>query len=127
LGIAYNGMQIDIKGDDLKSGNLDRVTGYDPDEFMIMELVGAGAYPRDNRPRRSHLGLLVPRRVNKIVLLPVLKDHGSAGVTGALKNMSHALVKHVWRSHTTPDTNVCNQFIPQVVAHPIIRRKCVLH
>ena len=128
LGIGYNGQQIDIKGvDDLKTGNLDRVTGYDPDEFMVMEFVGRGEDPKDDRTRRSHLGLLVTRRVNKIVLLPVLKDHGSAGVTGALKNMSHGLVNNVCRSHSTPDTNVCNQFIPQVVAHPIIRRKCVLH
>ena len=127
LGIGYNGMQLDIKGDDRKTGNLDRVTGYDPDEFMVMELVGAGIDPKDDRARRSHLGLLVTRRVNKIVLLPVLKDHGSAGVTGALKNMSHGLVNNVSRSHSTPDTNVCNQFIPQVVNHPVIRRKCVLH
>jgi hypothetical protein len=127
LGTAYNTMQIDIKGDDLKSGNLERVAGYDPDEFTVMELVGAGLDPKDDRTRRSHLGLLVSRRVNKIVLLPVLKDHGSAGVTGALKNMSHGLVNNVNRSHSTPDTNVCNQFIPQVVSHPVIRRKCVLH
>ena len=126
LGIGYNAMQIDIKGDDLKTGNLDRVAGYDPDEFMVMELVGSGLDPKDDRTRRSHLGLLVTRRVNKLVLLPVLKDHGSAGVTGALKNMSHGLVNNVNRSHSTPDTNVCNQFIPQVVNHPIIRKKCVL-
>src|SRR5262249_13065189 len=31
LGIAYNGKQIDIKGDDETSGNLDHTTGYDPD------------------------------------------------------------------------------------------------
>jgi uncharacterized protein (DUF362 family) len=92
-----------------------------------MELVGAGMDPKDERTRRSHLGLLVTRRVNKLVLLPVLKDHGSAGVTGALKNMSHGLVNNVNRSHSTPDTNVCNQFIPQVVSHPVIRKKCVLH
>jgi Domain of unknown function (DUF362) len=126
LGIRYNAMQIDIKGDDLKTGNLDRVSGYDPDEFMTMELVGASLDPKDERTRRSYLGLLVTRRVNKLVLLPVLKDHGSAGVTGALKNMSHGLVNNVNRSHSTPDTNVCNQFIPQVVSHPVIRRKCVL-
>ena len=126
LGIGYNAMQLDIKGDDSKTGDLDRVAGYDPDEFMVMELVGAGMDPKDDRTRRSHLGLLVTRRVNKIVLLPVLKDHGSAGVTGALKNMSHGLVNNVCRSHSTPDTNVCNQFIPQVVNHPVIRRKCVL-
>jgi hypothetical protein len=126
LGIAYNGKQIDIKGDDEKSGKLDRTTGYDPAEFMVMELVMVGLDPKDDRTRRSHLGLLVTRRVNKIVCLPVLKDHGSAGITGALKNMSHGMVNNVCRSHATPDTNVCNQFIPQVVAHPVIRRKCVL-
>lgn len=126
LGIAYNGKQIDIKGDDQKSDNLDHTTGYDPDEFMTMELVMSGLDPKDERTRRSHLGLLVTRRVNKIVCLPVLKDHGSAGITGALKNMSHGMVNNVCRSHATPDTNVCNQFIPQVVAHPVIRRKCVL-
>jgi len=126
LGVAYNGKQIDIKGDDENSGDLKRVTGYDPDEFMVMECVMGGLDPKDDRTRRSHLGLLVTRRVNKLVLLPVLKDHGSAGVTGALKNMSHGLVNNVCRSHATPDTNVCNQFIPQVVNHPVIRRKCVL-
>jgi hypothetical protein len=126
LGIAYNGKQIDIHGDDENTGDLKRVTGYDPDEFMVMECVMAGLDPKDERTRRSHLGLLVTRRVNKIVLLPVLKDHGSAGITGALKNMSHGLVNNVCRSHATPDTNVCNQFIPQVVNHPVIRRKCVL-
>jgi uncharacterized protein (DUF362 family) len=56
----------------------------------------------------------------------VLKDHGSAGVTGALKNMSHGLVNNVARSHSSRETNVCNQFIPQVVSHPVIRKKCVL-
>lgn len=128
LGVEYNAHQTDLKGvDNLKTDNLDRVTGYDPDEFMVMQLVGYGEDPKDDRTTRSHLGLLVTRRVNKIVLLPVLKDHGSAGVTGALKNMSHGLVNNVCRSHSTPDTNVCNQFIPQVVAHPIIRKKCVLH
>ena len=82
--------------------------------------------PRTTATYRSHLGMLVTRVVNKIVALPVLKDHGSAGVTGALKNMSHGSVNNVARSHSNTDTNVCNQFIPQVVSHPIIRKKCVL-
>ena len=92
-----------------------------------MNLIHRGHDPKDDRNLRSHLGLLVTRRVNKLVMLPVLKDHGSAGVTGALKNMSHGLVNNVARSHSTPETNVCNQFIPEVVSHPIIRKKCVLH
>jgi uncharacterized protein (DUF362 family) len=104
----------------------DPIAGYDPDEYMTMELVHRGHDPKDDRNFRSHLGLLITRRVNKLVLLPVLKDHGSAGVTGALKNMSHGLVNNVARSHSSPETNACNQFIPQVVSHPIIRKTCVL-
>ncbi len=127
-GVLWGGLTAEADPSQLRlswPGN-DPVAGYDRDEFMEMNLVHHGADPKDDRNLRSHLGLLVTRRVNKLVLLPVLKDHGSAGVTGALKNMSHGLVNNVARSHGTPQTNACNQFIPQVVAHPIIRKKCVL-
>jgi hypothetical protein len=127
LGSRYNTQQIDIKGADGLTDKYERMSGYDPDEFVVMEMVGHDQDPKDERTRRSHLGLLVTRRVNKIVMLPVLKDHGSAGVTGALKNMSHGLVNNVCRSHSTHDTNTCIQFIPEIVSHPIIRKKCVLH
>ena len=104
----------------------DPTVGYDRDEFVEMALVNRGADPKDDRNFRSHLGLLITKRVNKLVLLPVLKDHGSAGVTGALKNMSHGSANNVWRSHGSSETNACNQFIPAVVNHPILRKKCVL-
>lgn len=122
LGGEYDEMQmkLDFPGQE-------HVFGYDPDQFVELELVHREADPKDDRTRRSHLGVLVSRRVNKIVLLPHLKDHGSAGVTGALKNMSHGLVNNVARSHSAPDANACIQFTPQVVSHPIIREKCVLH
>jgi uncharacterized protein (DUF362 family) len=115
--------QLEIAWPEFKN---DPVAGYDRDEFVEMNLVHQGHDPKDDRNFRSHLGLLVTKRVNKIVLLPVLKDHGSAGITGALKNMSHGLVNNVARSHSTVDSNSCNQFIPEVVNHPIIRQKCVL-
>ncbi len=102
------------------------ISGYDPDEYVSMELVHPGHDPKDDRTRRSHLGLLLTRQVDKVVCLPVLKDHGSAGVTLALKNMSHGFVNNVARSHGGAHYNVCNQFIPEVVGHPIIRRKVVL-
>jgi hypothetical protein len=104
----------------------DPIAGFDHDTFVWMELIDYGADPKDDRKFRSHLGKLVTKTVNKIVAIPVLKDHGSAGVTGALKNMSHGTVNNVNRSHSTPFTNVCNQFIPQMVTHPIIRQKFVL-
>ena len=105
----------------------DPTAGYDRDEFVHMDIVNSGDDPKDDRNFRSHLGLLVTKRVNKLVMLPCLKDHGSAGVTGALKNISHGSVNNVARSHSTPETNVCNQFIPNVVNHPILRKKVVLN
>ena len=104
----------------------DPIAGFDHDTFVWMDLIEYGADPKDDRKYRSHLGKLVTKTLNKIVAIPVVKDHGSAGVTGALKNMSHGTVNNVARSHSTPFTNVCNQFIPHMVSHPIIREKFVL-
>lgn len=101
-------------------------SGYDRDEFVEMNLVSSGHDPKDDRAYRSHLGLLVTKRLNKIISLPCLKDHGASGVTGCLKNMSHGLVNNVERSHSTPAANATNTFIPSIVQHPIIRAKCVL-
>jgi hypothetical protein len=112
---------------DWPSWRKDPIAGYDPDQFIEMNLVHHGHDPKDDRNFRSHLGRLLTKTVNKVVLLPVLKDHGSAGVTGALKNMSHGSVNNVARSHSTVDTNACNMFIPEVVNHPIFRKRCVLH
>ncbi|GAC1469977.1 MAG: hypothetical protein NVSMB9_14500 [Isosphaeraceae bacterium] len=129
-GIRWGGLTPEDDGSQLEiawpSSRNDPVAGYDRDEFVEMNLVHHGHDPKDDRNFRSHLGLLITKRVNKLVMLPVLKDHGSAGVTGALKNMSHGSVNNVARSHSTPESNVCNQFIPEVVNHPILRKKCVL-
>jgi len=129
-GIKWGGLTPDDDGTqlliDFPSFRKDPIAGYDRDEFVEMNLISQGGDPKDDRNRRSHLGTLVTRRLSKIVMLPVLKDHGSAGVTGALKNMSHGSVNNVARSHSTPDSNACNTFIPEVVSHPILRKKCVL-
>lgn len=119
-GVRWDGMTERYDKDQLT------MRGYDPDEYVSMELVQPSHDPRDDRTRRSHLGLLVSRHVDKVVCLPVLKDHRSAGVTLALKNISHGMVNNVARSHGGPHFNVCNQFIPQVVSHPILRKKVVL-
>jgi Domain of unknown function (DUF362) len=111
---------------DYPSSRSDPIAGYDHDAFVWMDLVPYGDDPKDDRKYRSHLGKLVTKVVNKIVAIPVVKDHGSGGVTGALKNMSHGSVNNVARSHSNSFTNVCNQFIPQVVSHPTIRSKFVL-
>jgi len=111
---AYNDVQLDMEG-------------YDPDHFMEMALIKPGENFNDPRFRRSYVCKTVTRQVNKFINLPVLKHHQSAGVTIALKNMSHGMVNNVNRSHLTPTSNACGIFIPSVVSLPVIREKAVLH
>ena len=111
---AYNDVQLDMEG-------------YDPDHFMEMALIKPGENMNDPRYRRSYVCKVVTRQINKLINLPVLKHHQSAGVTIALKNMSHGMVNNVNRSHLTPTLNACGVFIPSVVSLPVIREKAVLH
>jgi uncharacterized protein DUF362 len=101
--------------------------GYDEKHFMEMALLKPGDSPTDVHLRRSYVSKIVTSRVNKIINLPVLKHHQSAGVTICLKNMSHGFVNNVNRSHVTPTLNACGVFIPSVVSLPVIREKVVLH
>jgi uncharacterized protein (DUF362 family) len=111
------------EGDAVQQG----IEGYDPDHYMDMALTLPG-YSVDNvTARRSYVARFMTREINKLVNLAVLKDHQSAGVTLALKNMSHGLVNNVSRSHSSSSLNACNAFIPAVVSLPVIRNKAVLH
>lgn len=103
------------------------IEGYDPDHYMDMALTLPGYGVENLAARRSYASRFIAREVNKLVNVPVLKDHQSAGVTLALKNMSHGLVNNVCRSHSSSSLNACNAFIPTVVAMPVIRNKAVLH
>jgi len=103
------------------------IEGYDPDHYMDMALTLPG-YTVDNvTARRSCAARFITREVNKLINVPCLKDHQSAGITLSLKNLSHGLVNNVSRSHGTNSLNACNAFIPAVVAMPVIRNKTVLH
>lgn len=101
--------------------------GYDADHYMQMALIKPGENDNDVHYKRSYVANVVTKQVNKIINLPVLKHHQSAGVTIALKNMSHGFVNNVNRSHLTPTLNACGVFIPSVVNLPVIREKVVLH
>jgi uncharacterized protein (DUF362 family) len=135
---AQNGgeLQVDIEGYDGRRDRDPHVVGYDPDVFVHMGFASPGHDPKDDRRFRSHLSLLVSRMVDKFITIPVLKDHRSAGVTLALKNLSHGLNNNVARSHlsnirrsdgTISGPNQCNTFIPTAVSQLAIRQKATLH
>ena len=100
---------------------------YDENEFVEMPLVQLNGDPNDRHQRRSYLAKFITKDVNKLVNLCLVKHHQSAGVTVSLKNLSHGLVNNVARSHSTASLNTCGTFIPNIVDHPVIRKKAVLN
>jgi hypothetical protein len=104
-----------------------RIDGYDPDHYMDMQLTLPGFSHENDRARRSYAARFITKDVDKLVNLCLLKHHQSAGITNALKNLSHGLVNNVNRSHSSPMLNACGTFIPAVMAIPIIQNKSVLH
>ena len=103
------------------------IAGYDSEHYMEMPLVLPGYSLDDPNATRSHASRFITGEVNKLINLPTLKDHQSAGVTLCLKNLSHGLVNNVSRSHADTSHNDCGEFIPAVVAMPVIRSKVVLN
>jgi uncharacterized protein (DUF362 family) len=144
-GTGYSDQQLAITGVDNPDAHspelLRHVAGYDPDAFVHMGFAAREHSQNDDRRFRSHLSSIVTRLVDKFITIPVLKDHRSAGVTLALKNMSHGLNNNVARSHLSgwahgypgslgrgsDGPNQCNVFIPAAVNQPAIRQKAVLH
>lgn len=114
-------------GTDYNDPTQQRLDGYDADHYMDMQLTLPGFDLTNERARRSYAARFISRDVNKMVNLCLLKHHQSAGITMALKNMSHGLVNNVNRSHSSPMLNACGAFIPASVAIPVIRAKCILH
>lgn len=118
---TYDEIQLDMYA------STPNVTGYDPDHYMEMALTRPDIDLNHPGARRSFASKFITKEVNKLINLPLLKDHQSAGVTLALKNLSHGLVNNVSRSHATTSLNACGAFIPAVVSIPTIRNKAVLH
>ncbi len=103
------------------------IEGYDRETFLEIMLAMPGQDIREEQVRRSYVSRLLARQVNKVVNLPVLKHHDAAGVTIALKNLSHGFVNNVERSHATKTMNATGVFIPSVVNLPVFREKVVLN
>jgi hypothetical protein len=143
----YHVQQVNIKGFDeppsaFSAELASHVVGYDPEVFVHMGFASQHHDPKDDRSFRTHCSMIVTRLVNKIITIPVLKDHRSAGVTLALKNLSHGMNNNVARSHlpglthggigqrekqSAAGPNQCNTFIPTAVSQRPIREKATLH
>ncbi len=134
----YDDLQLEIDGQLPGQPREDHVAGYDPDIYREVAYCHPQHDPKDDRRFRSHLTTIVSRKIDKLITIPVLKDHRSSGVTLALKDLSHGLVNNVCRSHILygkqrpadkpgGTLNQCGTFIPTMASLPATRTKAVLH
>jgi uncharacterized protein (DUF362 family) len=82
--------------------------------------------PKDRRQGRteSYFYKIFTQECDKIINMPILKNHGLSGVTLCLKNLAYGLTENNSRFH---DPDHIGRFITDVCAHPLVKQKVVLH
>jgi uncharacterized protein (DUF362 family) len=97
------------------------LAGYDRDVYVEVDFQG-------EEDRRSYLCEVVSKRVNKIVNIPNVKDHASAGATGCLKNIAYGSFNNVARSHELKShITHTRTFIGTLCGVEPLRSRTVLH
>jgi len=135
--VTGGNVQVDLEGRDVRDGKRfpadPHVVGYDERIFKRLDYKVPELPDSEPLAYESHVSRILTDEksvdVQKIITIPLLKDHRSAGITIALKNMSHGMASNVARTHTgtAAHENRCGTFTPQIVALDPIRSKCVLH
>jgi uncharacterized protein (DUF362 family) len=97
----------------------DSLEGYDPRMYVEVNFFG-------EQNTRSNVIALVSQKFTKIINVPVMKDHGAAGVTGCLKNIAYGNFSNVARSHKDEKTNTYT-FIGTLAATEPLRSRTVLN
>jgi uncharacterized protein (DUF362 family) len=72
----------------------------------------------------SPFSSIITRECDKIINMPILKDHSNSGITFCLKNMAYGFSSNNGRFHKPA---FISTFIADFCAHPLVREKVVLH
>ncbi|MCF6149841.1 MAG: DUF362 domain-containing protein [Candidatus Kuenenia sp.] len=98
-------------------------TGYDRDVYY--ESHNDDKKLRQDDGPRSLFSRIVTQQATAIINVPVMKDHGIAGVTLCLKNIGFGVINNTPRFHPSP--YYCDPASAEVCAHPAIKDKLRLH
>ena len=79
------------------------------------------------RTKARVLGIpaLLPKQVDVLINVPVLKHHAMAGVSGCLKNLAFGSVDNTRRFHRKPI--YCNPAIGEILEHKVLKEKLALN
>jgi len=90
--------------------------GYDNNVTQSFQPASGGS--KESAP----LSKIVTQQITKLINVPILKNHGGAGVTLALKNFAFGCFQHTGSAHD----NNGDPYIPAMCSNPVIRSKTVL-
>jgi uncharacterized protein (DUF362 family) len=79
---------------------------------------------REEGGTASYFSKIFTQECDKIINMPILKDHGLSGVTLSLKNLAYGLCENNARFHGPEHIG---PFIADFCALPEVKRKVVLH
>lgn len=80
---------------------------------------------RQETDTRSFFSNIVTQQVTAIINVPIMKNHGIAGVSLCLKNIAFGVVNNTARFHPSP--YFCDPATAEVYAHPAVKDKVRLH
>jgi hypothetical protein len=139
LGIKFNSVGARVVGTNealaraLVTSLID--AGYQPREMSLIEVPKGVAREFGTKPVREGWAGTVAvgdardevaqylSDAEAVINVPLLKTHQIAGMSGALKNISHAVVRHPARYHA----DGCSPFVPQIFANKEISGKIRLN
>jgi len=107
---------LNTDGPGLRCYGGEGVAGTDPDVFYASDL-------GDGEP--SYFYQVLTHDVQKVINIPVPKDHNCAGISGCLKNLAFGSVNNTVRFHGPP--HYCDPMTAEICAHPALAGKVVLH
>ena len=107
----------------VRSYGTESAAGYD--KAIYYESLDDDYTLRQDDGARSLFSKIVTRHVTAIINVPVMKDHGIAGVTLCLKNLAFGAINNTQRFHPTP--YFCDPASAEVCAHPALKDKVRLH
>jgi len=109
--------------------------GYRRQDLALVEIPGSVARDLGTRAPEEGWGTEIPvgsgseelanylLAADAVINVPLLKTHQIAGMSGALKNLSHALIRHPARYHA----NGCSPYVGQVVVRQEVSAKVRLN
>jgi len=90
--------------------------GYDNNVTQSFQPASGGS--KESAP----LSKIVTQQITKLINVPILKNHGGAGVTLAMKNYAFGCFQHTGSAHQ----NNCDPYVPAMCSNAVIRSKTVL-